>query len=101
MCEDLKFNKTEATDWNLFKAKCKLLYRMLMAERFIYIEVNEDKETEVLNIQPVAFNSTIEEMNWITREIHICTTDVVYGDVSQAVKIMKRLHADNNLTLSN
>ena len=97
---NLKFNKTEITPENIFLKKLQIIIKMLFSDRFIFIEMVDNPEGTSTNVRPVAFNSTVDEMHNITKEVYTRTIDVVYGDVSQATRIIKQFNS-SNLTLSN
>ena len=96
----LKFNKTEITPRNIFFKRLQIIYKMLCSDRFVFIEMVDNLENHSTKVTPIAFNSTVEEMNSVTKEVYTRTIPVVYRDVSFATKIIKQFNS-TPLTLAN
>lgn len=100
MYQELKFNRIQPSEFQIFKQKLKLIYKMLITERFIFIELKDNEEKQTVSVNPTIFNASIEETNAAVRELHIRTIPVVYKDVSKGMQLMKTNYK-NNLQLAN
>lgn len=72
----------------------RILWNMLTSDQFIFINMTPNPDQKTNRIEPIILNGTPDEFLNVIQAVRLNSIEVVYGDCSQATRIMKTLHPE-------